>query len=240
MVDGFNFTNAGCSTYFLTHCHSDHTTGLTRSFSAGTIWCSEVRYACFNTVQPGGLLRAVKHSAAGTAAAGHSSCCPLPPRPPPHTPPHCLLLLPHSSARLLAAEWGLRAPTVKVLPLGQPRVMDGVTVTALDANHCPGSLMLLFEVPHKQRRGGVTRILHTGDCRCECGHQGGAQLPLSWAAGWHHGAAELCQVPGTVGVSPPPLTPVCCLLLALQVARGPGPAPGWQVAGGDPDAGHNL
>ena len=39
------------------------------------------------------------------------------------------------SARLLAAEWGLRAPTVKQLQLNRPVVIEGVTVTALDANH---------------------------------------------------------------------------------------------------------
>lgn len=44
------------------------------------------------------------------------------------------------SARLLAHEWSLRAPTVQVLQLNQPRLVDGVRVTALDANHCPGAL----------------------------------------------------------------------------------------------------
>lgn len=42
MVDGFAFTNAKCSHYFLTHYHSDHTVGLGRRFTAGTIYCSPV------------------------------------------------------------------------------------------------------------------------------------------------------------------------------------------------------
>lgn len=67
------------------------------------------------------------------------------------------------SARLLDAEWNLRAPTVRVLQLNQPTVIDGVTVTALDANHCPGAIMLLFEV--RTAQGTLKRILHTGDCR---------------------------------------------------------------------------
>lgn len=67
------------------------------------------------------------------------------------------------SARLLAHDWGLRAPQVQVLQLGQPLLLQGVTVTAIDANHCPGAVMLLFEVPGAE--GSVTRILHTGDCR---------------------------------------------------------------------------
>jgi DNA cross-link repair 1A protein len=133
MVDGFGFANARCSQYFLTHMHSDHTTGLTRGFDAGTIWASPI------------------------------------------------------STRLLAAEWGLRPPRVRVLQLGQPVVVDGVSVTALDANHCPGAIMLLFEVPLPSGSGsgsgraqgagpddGVRRILHTGDCRWHDGLRSGS------------------------------------------------------------------
>jgi Cft2 family RNA processing exonuclease len=76
--------------------------------------------------------------------------------------PSLLAAVTHS-AKLLAAEWNLRAPTVQVLQLNQPTVIDGVTVTALDANHCPGAVMLLFEV--RTAQGTVKRILHTGDCR---------------------------------------------------------------------------
>lgn len=121
MVDGFAFANPKCSQYFLTHCHSDHTIGLGRGFSAGTIYCSAV------------------------------------------------------SARLLALEKGLHPPVVRVLPAGEAVVIDSVTVTAIDANHCPGAVMLLFEVPKKALQADdvatqldapdVTRILHTGDCR---------------------------------------------------------------------------
>jgi hypothetical protein len=68
------------------------------------------------------------------------------------------------SARLLSHDWGLRAPQVKVLQLGQPLLLQGVTVTAIDANHCPGAIMLLFEVPVAD--GSITRVLHTGDFRC--------------------------------------------------------------------------
>lgn len=41
--------------------------------------------------------------------------------------------------------------------------LEAVAVTALDANHCPGSAMLLFEI---RRAGGDTvRVLHSGDMR---------------------------------------------------------------------------
>lgn len=42
MVDGFRFQNAACKSYLLTHFHSDHTTGLYKSFSAGLIFCTPV------------------------------------------------------------------------------------------------------------------------------------------------------------------------------------------------------
>jgi ribonuclease BN (tRNA processing enzyme) len=53
MVDGFAFTNPKCSTYFLTHYHSDHTVGLIRRFTAGTIYCSPV--TCVLVGPSGGL-----------------------------------------------------------------------------------------------------------------------------------------------------------------------------------------
>eukprot|EP00884_Botryococcus_braunii_P004419 jgi/Botrbrau1/13979/Bobra.117_2s0009.1 len=45
MVDGFRFQHPACQNYFLTHFHSDHTTGLTRSFAAGLVYCSPVTAA---------------------------------------------------------------------------------------------------------------------------------------------------------------------------------------------------
>ncbi|KAL3909838.1 MAG: hypothetical protein SGPRY_009285, partial [Prymnesium sp.] len=42
IVDGFNFVESSVRDYFLTHAHSDHTTGLTSAFTAGTIYCSHV------------------------------------------------------------------------------------------------------------------------------------------------------------------------------------------------------
>ncbi|XP_075145627.1 DNA cross-link repair protein snm1 [Haematobia irritans] len=46
------------------------------------------------------------------------------------------------------------------LELNQPIVVDGVEITALDANHCPGAIMILFKILSSN-----TCILHTGDFR---------------------------------------------------------------------------
>ncbi|NXC72375.1 DCR1B exonuclease, partial [Anhinga anhinga] len=62
---------------------------------------------------------------------------PIPHRPPPQVPPR----------------W------IRPLEVGQSHVLDeGVTATLLDSNHCPGSVMFLFE-------GAFGTILYTGDFR---------------------------------------------------------------------------
>ncbi|CDI80778.1 DNA cross-link repair protein, putative [Eimeria acervulina] len=54
---------------------------------------------------------------------------------------------------------GVPPHLVMRLPMGQPVKVRGVFVTLIDANHCPGAVMFLFEGP------GVGRALHCGDFR---------------------------------------------------------------------------
>ena len=63
------------------------------------------------------------------------------------------------SARVLRATLGIRQKVIVTLDVGETIEIEGVSVTALDAGHCPGSLMLLFVHPDGHR------ALHTGDCR---------------------------------------------------------------------------
>lgn len=105
IVDGFKFTSPFVRHYFLTHTHSDHTIGLSKSFDRGFIYCSEV------------------------------------------------------ASRLLVFDMGIRRDIVRPLALNTTVTIMGVNVTPINANHCPGAVMFLFE-----RQDGC-RILHTGDCR---------------------------------------------------------------------------
>ncbi|PNH05209.1 DNA cross-link repair 1 protein [Tetrabaena socialis] len=62
-----------------------------------------------------------------------------------------LIYCSHVTARLLIHDMGLRAQFVRPLEVGRPVVISGVRVTPLDANHCPGAVMFLFELPIAQQ-----------------------------------------------------------------------------------------
>lgn len=57
---------------------------------------------------------------------------------------------------------------VVALPMGQKVCVDGVEVSLVDANHCPGAVQFLFRVPvgHADAmEEGFHRYVHTGDMR---------------------------------------------------------------------------
>ena len=98
---------------------------------------------------------------------------------------YCSLL----TANLVNQQLGVDRKHLHPIAMDMPTiVMSGnkqpVTFTLLDANHCPGAVMFLFEV------GGV-RILHVGDFRWDrelggrCATRGGrASKTLMWQQGW--------------------------------------------------------
>ncbi|XP_074420139.1 5' exonuclease Apollo [Larus michahellis] len=111
-VDFWSVRRAGgARLFFLSHLHSDHTAGLSSTWSR-PLYCSPL------------------------------------------------------TARLLHRR--LQVPTrwIRPLEVGQSHVVgEEVTVTLLDSNHCPGSVMFLFE-------GAFGTILYTGDFRYASAMQG--------------------------------------------------------------------
>ncbi|XP_047440279.1 5' exonuclease Apollo [Mugil cephalus] len=101
----------GTRLFFLSHMHSDHTVGLTSTWSNRPIYCSP------------------------------------------------------TTATLLRLRLQVKEQWIHPLELGEPNMLplddigkERLTVTLIDANHCPGSVMFLFE-------GYFGSILYTGDFR---------------------------------------------------------------------------
>ena len=67
-----------------------------------------------------------------------------------------------STARLAAQQLGVHASRLVPHPLDEPFELDGTRITFVDANHCPGAAMIVFEAAGPGHRRPV---LHTGDCR---------------------------------------------------------------------------
>ncbi|CAN8318709.1 unnamed protein product [Cochlearia groenlandica] len=63
------------------------------------------------------------------------------------------------TAKLVNMKIGIPWERLQVLDLGQKVNIAGVDVTCFDANHCPGSIMILFEPANDKA------VLHTGDFR---------------------------------------------------------------------------
>ena len=59
------------------------------------------------------------------------------------------------TATLLKKDMGLPAERVIPLSVDTAHIIDGVTVTLMDANHCPGACMMLFKVATKHGKPQV-------------------------------------------------------------------------------------
>ena len=64
-----------------------------------------------------------------------------------------------TTANLMKAKIGVSSTHIHPLSLNTPHVVEGVEVLFLDANHCPGSVIILFSTPDGKHH------LHTGDFR---------------------------------------------------------------------------
>ncbi|EEF49303.1 DNA cross-link repair protein SNM1 [Ricinus communis] len=105
-VDAFRYGPIqNCSAYFLTHFHADHYGGLTKGWSHGPIYCTQL------------------------------------------------------TARLLKLCLYVNSSFIHPLDLNTEYAIEGVRVTLLEANHCPGAALLHFRLSN-----GLC-YLHTGDFR---------------------------------------------------------------------------
>lgn len=73
--------------------------------------------------------------------------------------PRCSIYCSRITRNLLERRLRVQGHLLQELEVGVPREVEGVLVTALEANHCPGAVMLLFEPRDRQP------VLHTGDFR---------------------------------------------------------------------------
>lgn len=80
-----------------------------------------------------------------------------------HTWDHGFVYCSQTTANLICHNLGVKKQWVKPLKDNEPTMVDGVKVTVLDANHCPGSSLFLFEGVKQQ--GKPFRYLHCGDFR---------------------------------------------------------------------------
>ncbi|XP_077205933.1 DNA cross-link repair 1A protein isoform X2 [Paroedura picta] len=63
------------------------------------------------------------------------------------------------TGNLVKSKLHVREQYVHILPMDTECIVNGIKVVLLDANHCPGSAMILFSFPNG------TVVLHTGDFR---------------------------------------------------------------------------
>ena len=84
-----------------------------------------------------------------------------------HGPIYCS----QTTANLIKIKLGVADEWLKVLPMDQPVWIHGIKVTLIEANHCPGAVLFLFEGQHTDPKSPHTgtgrefRYLHCGDFR---------------------------------------------------------------------------
>ena len=186
------FSNSS-GAYFLTHAHADHLVGLSNRWDprGRAIYCSAVTKALLLRKFPKLATRADVRVVA--VAPNRASVIPLPPATS-NSP---------SSAAESIADALLPAPRVATDP-------ELLTVTALDAGHCPGSVGFLFE-------GACGRIFHTGDFRREdwCGR--GRALGYAAASDDALGRARPRAPPQTLTLNPEEPLPECLTRAPLDL-----------------------
>ncbi|KAI8613593.1 beta-lactamase-like protein [Chytriomyces sp. MP71] len=89
-----------------------------------------------------------------------------------HGPIYCSKV----TANLVKSQIRVNAQYVIDLPMNERVEIQGVGVTLIDANHCPGAVLFLFQVPHLHPGLPPAQHLHTGDFRALPAHASHALL----------------------------------------------------------------
>jgi DNA cross-link repair 1A protein len=97
----------------------------------------------------------------------------------------CKIWCSRPTAELCIVKLGIQKERLRVVDVGRPFKVEGVSVTFVDANHCPGAVMIIFDdIPNGSGNGSGTSVatsyqngpvLATGDCRF---HSGMLNCPL--------------------------------------------------------------
>ncbi|GAA6052948.1 hypothetical protein JCM3770_006749 [Rhodotorula araucariae] len=143
--------------YLLTHAHTDHIVGLNSPHFHGQIYATPVtKQLVLETMQAADRVRYEELGKRFGRKRKFANLCKIAPRT-------------NGSRGARGGGRGAGMDRIKEIPLNTRSELTGpdgitVTVTALDANHCPGSCMFLIE----GKVAGVHRaVLVTGDVRIE-------------------------------------------------------------------------
>jgi len=141
IVDGFQYADRArlSSIYFLSHFHSDHYIGLKKTFD-GIIYCTQVTANL--------LLRQFK------IKPEHVRALPL-------DKPVKLDIAPNIITKNNIPVVSNNNNSTSTTSSSSKRKLQ-VVVTLIDANHCPGSCIMLFQIGNKMP---YRYLLHTGDFR---------------------------------------------------------------------------
>ena len=73
-------------------------------------------------------------------------------------PKRCVIWCSRPTAELCRARLGIQKERLRVVDVGRTFVVEGVSVRFVDANHCPGAVMIVFDgIPRKSSRDDVSR-----------------------------------------------------------------------------------
>ena len=86
-------------------------------------------------------------------------------------PRNCVIWCSRPTAELCRSRLGIQKERLRVVDVGRPFVVEGVSVRFVDANHCPGAVMIVFDGIPKTKTSATDTdtVLATGDFRFHAG-----------------------------------------------------------------------